>query len=165
MRQSDHYFKKKNNFLFNVVGIGVTSLILLPLCCFVYLNQLDPFKNEKLLSVYFWNIENPPYMGEGFNEYIKNKHYEHFYLSKSDVNNVEVYYKASKSIEKLVQSGDTINGIHFYIPDKVPFKTFIKTINLSFKLKAKIVIPFDNDIWILNPVPVVPEKNEIRFEL
>lgn len=145
--------KKRKLFLPN----GILSLIFLPIICLIFINQNSHFINERILPVYFWDIKNPPVFEEEFNNYIKNKKYEHFYLTNCDDKNKEVFSLASKSIQKLLLSKDTINGVHLFVPNNAKFKTFIDGINLCNTLKVKVFIPNNNDIWIINPKP---EKKE-----
>jgi hypothetical protein len=146
--------KKRKLFFPN----GVLSLVFLPIICLLFIKQNDHFIHERILPVFFLNNKKPSLFNENFNNFIANKKYEHFYLTNQETNNKEAFNSATKSIQKLVNSQDTINGIHFHISDNAKFKTFIDIINLCKLLKVKVYIPIDNGVLLLNPIPQKLQK-------
>lgn len=142
---------------------GLISLVLLPIICLIYIYQNNGFKNENILSLYFWNLNMSDQYKQSFNSYIQRKKYEHYFLTKNEQKNIAIFNLAEKSIKKLVNSRDTIHGIHFSIDDNTEFKTFIDVINLCKVENVKVYIPNENDIWIMNPMLKETKKEELHY--
>lgn len=142
---------------------GLISLVLLPIICLISIYQNNGFKNEKILSLNFWNLNMSDQYKQSFNSYIQRKKYEHYFLTSNEQKNSVIFNLAEKSIKKLVNTRDTIHGIHFSIDDNAEFKTFIDVINKCKVENVKVYIPNDNDIWVMNPMLKETKKEELHY--
>lgn len=115
-------------------------------------------KNEYMLPVVLFD---PTYtLTEGYpeikslgyvgNEFIKKRNFTEFELTANDSLNKLKLAKAQNQIRSLVQSKDTIKGIHFHLADGTTFNDFIQVINICKIEKIDIFLPYQKDIWLMN---------------
>lgn len=115
-------------------------------------------KNEYMLPVVLFDptdtltegypeIKSLGYVG---NEFIKKLNFTEFELTANDSLNKLKLAKAQNQIRSLVQSKDTIKGIHFHLADGTSFNDFIQVINICKKEKIDIFLPYQKDIWVMN---------------
>ncbi|MBL0235284.1 MAG: hypothetical protein IPQ02_01325 [Saprospiraceae bacterium] len=141
---------KKRNYL--RYSTGIISLTLLPLFCIVYFfsnNVFEPIKVIEINKVPKDVLDR--YFPIGVDE-IRN--YKEVILNgneKEDFNNLEI----SRSLtRKLLNSKDTINGIHITINEHAKFWTFIRIINIINEEKVKRYIWEKNNFWIFYKKPL-----------
>jgi hypothetical protein len=96
------------------------------------------------MPLHFWNFNNQN--GKDFSRYILSRNYETIHLTN---NNLAIESIKSK-IKKFVQSKDTLYGMHFLFHSNATFKTFIDVVNLCKSEKVKVIVPFENHIWLAN---------------
>ena len=162
IKDKQKHFKRSYNKLF--LPSGLLSLGTLPLIFLVFFYRSAGRLSERLLPIIVFELKHPDAYEASFSHYVLHKQYTHFNLTCNDQVNREIFNAASKEINKMVKAGDTLNGVHFYIPDNAEFHTFIEAIDLCKQLKAEVYIPDENDLWIVNALPLEKEdSNEIMF--
>jgi hypothetical protein len=133
---------------------GLISLILLPILCVWYLNKQDQLR---VIPISPWNPDSY------FNKVNHSQsHPERKYLDISfNVNNGENKIKldyAQLEVRRLVNSRDTLNGVHFYFDDSTQYSILIKALDICDIEKADYCSMYENDMWIWMPLTTKPLK-------
>ncbi len=133
-------------------SFGIISLTLLPLFCIIYLfsnNVFEPIKGIEINKIPKDVLDR--YFPIGVNE-IRN--YKEVILNgneKEDFNNLEIGRSLTRN---LLNSKDTINGIHITISDHAKFWTFISILDILKEEKAERFVWEKNNFWIFYKKPL-----------
>ena len=134
---------------------GLISLVLLPLSGLLLLDYHHAFEKRRVIEVNWWS---PALHERNPNEYPLESHplknYTDFIIDGNDNNLESKILTAQLSIRKLMESKDTTKGIHFHFCDNAKYASFIKVINICLIENVKVFIPYESDIWILNPINI-----------
>ncbi len=138
---------------------GIISLILLPVLCVWYFNRHHAFEQLHVVSV-TW----PPRSGHFFeDEDYLDRDYTHFNLTGDNQQN-DIEIKRSKmQLRELIDSKDTMHGVHFHFADNTQFQQWIKVYDVCKTAKANVFIVHNNGIWIFNPRPAKLVKDDLMF--
>lgn len=130
---------------------GMISTLLLPLLCFYHLFSSNAFKVYRSINLFVWDgNESAKNYTIGTHKFITSKTYEIIDFT-GDKNDGIKLQDARKKIKSLISSEDTIHGIKFHFEKKSTYKTFVETLNILNEEKAKVWIPYKNDIYVVNP--------------
>lgn len=134
-------------------------MILLPTLCIWYLDKHRAFDKFGVIEIMWWSPnlhrDNPDFFPK---ESHPNKNYTDINLTGNDQDDKMKLDYAQLLIRELVLSQDTSKGVHFRFSDKSKYWTLIKAIDICKIEKAKVYIPYENDIWVLNPKPDNPSE-------
>lgn len=138
---------------------GLISLIVLPILCIWMLNKHHAFDTPRILEITYWN---PNLYQKNPSVYAKESHptkkYTTINLTGHEKNDSISLNYAQLQIRALVKSADTTHGVHFHFGEQSKFWTYIKALDLCELEMAKIYIPYQSDIWVLNPIPENSDK-------
>ena len=127
---------------------GLISILLLPIFCIFYLKSINAFTNYGSLDLYVWD-------GKMFkketDKFIKSKNFETVNLTGNNKSDSEKLKYAQSQIHEIIKYADSINGIKFHFEKKAEYWSFVKAIEILNIEKAKVFIPYKNDIWFANP--------------
>lgn len=132
--------------------VGLISIILLPTFFIWYLNRNIAFENLRTLEIVWWSPN--LHINNSF-LFPKESHPERNY---TEVNITGIDYedkieliKAQILIRELISSKSTSTGVHFHFEDESKYWTLIKVLDICKIEKATFYIPYENDIWVMNP--------------
>ena len=135
---------------------GLISIILLPLFCILYLKSIDAFTHYGSIDLYAWN-------GKDFKkettQFLNSKKFTIVNLTgnlDSDKAKLDI---AQKNIKRIILTKDSIKGIKFHFEKKSEYWSYIRVIEILQIEKAKVYVPYKNDIWFANPSVPKPNKN------
>jgi hypothetical protein len=140
---------------------GIISLISLPLLCIWWLDKNQAFKKYAVIDIMWWSpslhTDNPEFYPK---ESHPIKNYTDINLTGNDKDDKTRLDYAQLIIRELIKSQDTATGVHFHFSDKSKYWTLIKALDICKIEKAKVYIPYENDIWVLNPKPDNPNEEK-----
>ncbi len=140
---------------------GIISLIFLPLLCIWWLDKNQAFKKYAVIDIAWWSPSlhenNPEFYPK---ESHPNKIYTDINLTGDDKDDKTRLDYAQLQIRELVKSLDTATGVHFHFSDKSKYWTLIRALDICKTEKAKVYIPYENDIWVLNQKPDNPNEEK-----
>ncbi len=131
--------------------IGLISLILLPITCFWYLNDIRAFKKERILTIVMSNKywEEITFKEYGFRIHPKRDYIEINLTGIEKDDNKRLDF-AELEIREFVKTQDTIKGIRFHFNDSAKYWTLIRAIDICIYEGANIFNLNDNDMWVFN---------------
>jgi uncharacterized protein YktA (UPF0223 family) len=134
---------------------GLISIILLPICCLIYLKSIDALTHYGSIDLYRWN-------GKDFKketaQFLNSKKFKIVNLTGDLDSDKEKLNIAQKDIKKIVSTKNSIKGIKFHFEKKAQYWSFIRVIEILQIENAKIYVPYKNDIWFANPKEVKVEQ-------
>ncbi|OAZ04127.1 hypothetical protein [Flavobacterium succinicans] len=140
---------------------GLISIILLPVFCLIYLKSIDAFTNYGSIDLYRWN-------GKDFKkettQFLNSKKFKIVNLTGNIDSDRAKLNIAQKDIKKIISTKDSIKGIKFHFEKKSEYWSFIRVIEILQIEKAKVYLPYKNDIWFANPRTPKPNKNSKQIK-
>jgi uncharacterized protein YktA (UPF0223 family) len=127
---------------------GLISIILLPICCILYLKSIDAFTHYGSIDLYAWN-------GKDFKketiQFLNSKKFKIINLTGDSVSDKKKLNIAQKEIKKIISTKDSIRGIKFHFEKKSEYWSYVRVIEILEIENAKVYLPYKNDIWFANP--------------
>lgn len=138
--------KKSKTRLFS----GFMFLFLLPF--FGQLYFFPSIKNERILPLFFASRYVPDEAFRFDTTFLSNDATKRNYLKieldgKDDLQKVLLF---KDKLRRINLSHDTLNGIQLTFLNEATFGTFISCINWCKKEKQRIIVPFENNVWIFH---------------
>lgn len=143
---------------------GLISLVLFPALCIWYLNKEGLFKKTGAIDVaYFYHDENYEYSNSKyFNKIISSRNYLDIEFTGNKNDDKILLQFAKIKINSLINSRDTVNGIHFKFTEKAKYWTFVEAIDICH-IKDQYPIIDGNSIWISYYEPFIEKKSIPSF--
>jgi hypothetical protein len=129
---------------------GLISIIVLPLLCIWYFDKIDALKEFGNINMVWGDSSLCSRISK---ESLPGIYYEDILLTGDNLADKKSLSIAQIQIRNLVLSGDTSKGVHFHFNDNSMYWTLIEAIDICNTENAKVYIPYQNDIWVLNPRP------------
>jgi len=144
---------------------GMISLLLLPILCVLYLQKTKVFEHLYVIEINTLTpelIKNWREQGRNFDIHPK-RNFINICLTGNDKEDRTKLDFVQLQLRDLVNSKDTISGVHIILGSESKYWAFIEIINISMKEKAKRFAYIGNDFWFYNyfPKPVVIKKVDI----
>jgi hypothetical protein len=143
---------------------GLISLVLLPLFSIVYIYKKKPFDKPHVLEISWWSKDwGKKNLESNFFEVCPERYYQEISINDNDAENKIKFDQAQLTIKKIVTIKDTTVGVHFHFENSAKYKSFIRALDICKIEKAKIFVPYENDLWVFHYVPrPVNTINEIK---
>lgn len=81
--------------------------------------------------------------------FAKARQYITYTLTDDSIKNLETLETARQKLNSIKENKDTVNGVHFVIGDKTPYKYFIKAIDICSEKEPRVFAPNKNDIYAI----------------
>lgn len=151
---------KTRNTIRPYYSVGITGLVLLLLPCIWYFQKQHAPKEYRAVKLAWWSPDlhddNPDLFPK---EDHPDKKYTTIHLTGNNhTDKIKLDY-TQLLIRELVASQDTSIGIHFHFSDESKHWTLIRAIDICRIEKARIYIPYENDMWVVNPDAVTASEN------
>jgi hypothetical protein len=132
---------------------GVIALALfLPIIFVYYLFQTGLFDVQHGITIF---IEPKNCEGEllCFKFDASGRKYAEFKITGDKEADEKKIVLARKEIRKLIDSKDTLRGVHFYFTKKSTYNEFVEVINICEEEHSDLYIPRGYDFWVINTGP------------
>lgn len=127
---------------------GMFSLVLIPLFCLYYFYSQKAFDEYRCIAVGL--------AGDRDFREIKAKYgfpiprnYEEFAFNGSEALEVNTFTSLKRSLQKLKDNNDTINGVKIHLGAHSHYAAFIKALEILQETDMPTYLPYKNDIWVL----------------
>ena len=160
---------------------GMISLILLPILCVWYLNE---HKNiQRCIEVTYASKYDPKDVTpikldtSILSQPSEIRHYHNFYLTGDLKFDSIQELKFRFNAKQIIETNDTLNGIHVIFGDNINYNLYIKTIDFFYRNmktynSTKIfynyntnLLLFENHIWFLNKRYQKPKKSDFECQI
>lgn len=144
---------------------GLISLLLLPILCVFYLQKTKVFESEYVIELNMWTPEQTKnWRKYGYDYDIHpNRNFTNIYLTGNDKEDRTKLDFVQLQLRDLVNSKDTISGVHIVLGNESKYWTLIEIINISMKEKVRRFVYEGNDFWFFNYFPKpVKKKEDVR---
>jgi hypothetical protein len=137
---------------------GLISLVLFPALCIWHLNNQGLFKKIGAIdAAYFNHDENYEYSNsKSFKKIIASRNYLDIEFTGNKNDDKILLQFAKIKIKWLINSKDTVNGIHFKFTEKAKYWNFVEAIDIC-QIKNQYPIMDGNSIWISYHKPFIEE--------
>lgn len=86
--------------------------------------------------------------------------YTYFSIADNDVQNEAKFDMARRQL-KMLGEGDTLIGVQFHFENNSTYKSFIRALDLCKIEKARMFVPYENDLWVFNyPIRPLTSKEQ-----
>jgi hypothetical protein len=148
-----------------VFNIGIFSICFMLIFSILFFYIIPSFASLNEHSVSFSIYDND--LGNRYNYTLddlleKKKFYEYEYTGNNNLDN-DIFKKYRNSLQLLVKSNDTLNGIHFKFNQGKNYQRFIDVFDICFIENASYIY-YKNDLWIMNK-SVYNQKNKHLFNI
>ena len=147
---------------------GMISLICLPILCLWYLNEHK--KVERIIEFQYPqkyyphdsnNICTYPYDTSCLSLPYNRRKYSEFRLNGNNLQDSLILIKFNEKQQHIVQTEDSINGLHVFFGDSVQYKNFIKVINICLQdTFLPIYMVYENNLWYFHRKYSIKFKNK-----
>ena len=143
---------------------GLISLVLFPALCIWHLNNQGLFKKIGAIdAAYFNHDENYEYSNsKSFKKIIASRNYLDIEFTGNKNDDKILLQFAKIKIKWLINSKDTVNGIHFKFTEKAKYWNFVEAIDIC-QIKNQYPIMDGNSIWISYHEPFIEKKSIPTF--
>lgn len=132
---------------------GLISIILLPVLCLINIKNNDAFKNRNSMDFRNWDgLEDTEFFKNNI-AFLNTKKFTTVSLTGNNNLDSIKLKKAQKSIEALVESKDSVNGIKFHFEQKSQYWTYIRVLDIINIEQGGNYFSYKNDILFINPKP------------
>jgi hypothetical protein len=137
---------------------GLISIILLPIFCLIYLNNINAFKKFGSIDI---SLPDKEFRKDNVNlkRYLNSKKYFIINLTGDNKTDELKLKNANILIKKIILSKDSIQGVKFNFGKKSEYWTFIKILDILVINNAQLYDLQDNELWFTNPPKL---KNGIK---
>jgi len=127
---------------------GLISLIFLPILCIYDLSKQNAFQKLGAIDVaYFYNDENYESSNlKTFKNFISSRNFTDIEFTGNKNDDQIILEYAKIKIKRLIESKDTINGIHFKLTEKAKYSNYVGVIQV-FQNKNINALLDKNDVW------------------
>jgi hypothetical protein len=135
---------------------GLISILMLPVLCIIYLNNINAFTHYGGIDLFLWNGKDSK---EETTKFLNSKTFTVVNLTgnlESDISKLRI---AQKNVKKIISTKDSIKGIKFHFEKKAEYWSYIRVLDILQIEKAKTYLPYKNDIWFANPREVKQKSN------
>ena len=147
---------------------GMISLIFLPIICVLYLNKSNYV--ERVIEIQLPSKYNPKHNGRNsivFDTTVlslpnNRRIYSSIELDSNHQENKEKLKLFNYTVDKLISTKDTVNGIHLRFGNGLKYNEFFEAINKCyFKDTINNFIIYDNNLWYFHKNVSTQEKMRI----
>ncbi|MFB9080002.1 hypothetical protein ACFFLS_08925 [Flavobacterium procerum] len=135
---------------------GLISILLLPVLCILYLENIDAFTHYGSIDLYVWN-------GKDFKEettkFLNSKKFTIVNLTGDSVSDKAKLKIAQKNVRQIISTKDSIKGIKFHFDNKAQYWSYISVLDIFQIEKAQVYLPYKNDIYFANPKIITHKPN------
>jgi hypothetical protein len=127
---------------------GLISILMLPVLCIIYLNNINAFTHYGGIDLFLWNGKDSK---EETTKFLNSKTFTVVNLTgnlESDISKLRI---AQKNVKKIISTKDSIKGIKFHFEKKAEYWSYIRVLDIFQIEKAKTYLAYKNDIWFANP--------------
>lgn len=135
---------------------GIISLIFLPIICIIYLKNNTIKTEERAIEIVMPRKYNPIANGRNsdvFDTAVLSRpenirKYREIRMSDNFEENNEKITEFKQSVEKLVLTKDTLNGVHLTMSSTTTYNEFIKLLDICFSstIVCRFIV-FEDNIW------------------
>lgn len=160
---------------------GMISLILLPILCVLYLNE---HKNiQRCIEVTYASKYDPNHVTpikldtSILSQPSIIRHYHNFYLTGDLKFDSIQELKFRFNAKQIIETNDTLNGIHVIFGDNINYNSYVKTIDFFYRNMKTYnatktfynyntdLLLFENHIWFLNKRHQKPKKLDFECQI
>ena len=131
------------------VSIFFTVLVISLSICIFYFSSNFMFCKPCAVDMVIYH----PHISKGYDyqleEFLKSKNFATYSFTENEEFDKPIFSAYRKQVESLVQSKDTITGIHFKFNKYTSYKQFIDVFDVCYLNDATFVY-YKDDLWILN---------------
>lgn len=140
------YVRRNTKKYYQLPGVIALALFL-PILFVYYLFQIGFFNVQYCTPVVFEDKDcNAPWCKYD----TSGKKYTEFVITGDKESDTKSLILARKEIRKLIDSKDTLRGIHFYFTKTSKYNEFIELVSICEEEHTDIYIPRGNDFWVVN---------------
>ena len=132
---------------------GLISIILLPLLCVLYLQNIKAFTQYTAMDVQIWDGTVNTSLDSALVRHVNSKKYTVVHLTGNNARDERKLVDAQKEVKRITASKDSVNGIRFHFGKKSEYWTYVRVIDIMAIEKAKFYVNYKDDIWFANPKP------------
>jgi hypothetical protein len=145
---------------------GLISIVLLPILCLWNLNEQRVFDKIGAMDVaYYYNYT---FLDTAFNNWDKKiqlyrKYTRIEFTGTANDDSLRLKY-AHLEIKRILNSKDSINGIHIRFTEKAKYWNFVKAIEIT-QLENPNMTLNNNDLWMYYTPPIIDKSIQIGGDL
>lgn len=139
---------KQNKSLFYISGLVL--LLLLFSACILSLIKNNNFKSYGVLGINYYSRKQELTYGCTLEEFLATKKFIDIALTGNEEKDKKLLEFYQAKIKKLVTSKDSLTGVHIKFNAFTKYKDFVRAFEICNIEKAKIFVPFKDDLWITN---------------
>jgi hypothetical protein len=137
---------------------GILSLLFLPIICIVYLKHSTINTDERVIEIWMPRKYNP--VENGRNSYVFDtavlsrpeniRKYREIKMTDNIEDNREKIAEFKQSVAKLVQTNDTLNGVHLTMSSITSYNEFIQLLDICFSSTTiSQFVVYEDNLWYL----------------
>lgn len=134
-----------------IYPIGLLSLSILPLLCYIFLYQQYLKENSlRVIEVTYWTPSDTRAISPSPFRYVNEKFTKMTFTGTDDKVKLEF---AQIAIRELINQKDTTLGIEFTLTDKMKYSTLVALFNLCEVEGARTYLHYQDKFWVFNIWP------------
>lgn len=137
---------------------GILSLLFLPIICIIYLKHSTINTDKRVIEIWMPRKYNP--VVNGRNSYVFDtavlsrpeniRKYREIKMTDNIEDNREKIAEFKQSVAKLVQTNDTLNGVHLTMSSITSYNEFIQLLDICFSSTTiSQFVVYEDNLWYL----------------